>query len=96
MSNDEIEEKKISNNLKSIKLKKAINFKSRDLSNLNQQKDSSLILKDYSTPNPSKNEKTLPEIEMRKTIHIKHNSIKNNKIFNNSNSESSNKITNKR
>lgn len=91
MSNDEIDNKKISSNLNSIKLKKPSDQKS---TNLNKNKDSSLILKEYSTPNPLKNEKSLFEMEMRKTIHTKHVSMMNNKVYNNF--DVSNKTANKR
>ncbi len=68
--------------------------KLRKVSNINQHKDSSLILKDFSTPNPLKTEKSLLEMEMRKTIQAKQVLIKNNKTFNINNT--SNKINNKK
>lgn len=56
-------------------------------------KDSSLILKDYSTPNMLKNDKSLHEIEMRKTFKTKPQ-VTSNK--NQNNYEVGNKLNTKR
>ena len=94
MSNDKLDEKKISSNINYRKSKKQSNSKLKNGPNLNKHKDTSLILKDYSTPNPLKSEKSLLEMEMRKTIQDRHVLMKNNKMINNL--DLSNKIHNKR
>lgn len=80
MNNEGIERKNYPLNANSKTGKKANLIKFRNISNNNVQADSSLILKEYSTPNIMKNEKSLLEMEMRKTLVSKQmNQNSNNK-----------------
>jgi len=94
MNNEEIDENKLSTNINTKHIRKTNIPKVRKSSNVNPPKDSSLILKDYNTPNPLKSEKSLFEMEMRKTLQGKQVLNNSNKTL--SNYDSTNKIANKR